>query len=287
MENKDCYITLDGGGSFGTFHVGTLQALNEFGYQPKIISTTSIGTIVGFFYANGKMDPMVNWFKKVHSTLDLLDLKDLLWFPIRPFVKGGIFSQKIGRDLFRQYVSPEEFKNSKVEQIVSATSYTTGENVTFSSKELNYEDFLDAWSASWAIPGVFDPVKIGDQYYFDGSLTEDVPLKALATRKDYNKKLPHFISLCEPKLKRAEGFPNIILSLLRTQMITFEEISKNDILAIEKRFLKKNMIICRNPGTPMEFHLDFSNKNVLETMKIGKNEMISVLTALAEKNGNT
>jgi predicted patatin/cPLA2 family phospholipase len=281
-KKKTCNLTMDGGGSYGVFHVGTVLALKEAGYSIEKMSTASMGTVVGFFVRAGKENVVLEFFKEINSTLDILNLYDLLWFPLRPMILGGVFSQNKVKNLFKKHVSPKEYRESKIEQIVTATNYNTGLSESFSSKDYDYEDFINACCASWAIPGVFDPVKIGDSYYMDASLTEDVPLYEMVTLKDYNKKIPHIVSLCEPKLKRTETFPNIINSLVRSQLITFNEISRGDVAIIEaNKYRKKNMIYVTNDGSSgMEFHLDYSKRVVLDTIENGKKTAHEVLKLL-------
>ena len=47
-------IALSGGGARGIAHIGVLQALDENGVFPDVISGTSAGSIVGALYASGK-----------------------------------------------------------------------------------------------------------------------------------------------------------------------------------------------------------------------------------------
>ena len=46
-------IVLSGGGTRGFSHLGVLQALNEAGVYPDVISGVSAGSIAGAFYADG------------------------------------------------------------------------------------------------------------------------------------------------------------------------------------------------------------------------------------------
>ena len=47
-------LVLSGGGARGFAHIGLMQALNEAGIFPDVISGTSAGAIVGVLYADGK-----------------------------------------------------------------------------------------------------------------------------------------------------------------------------------------------------------------------------------------
>src|SRR3546814_4097632 len=46
-------LVLSGGGLRGIGHLGAIKALEEHGYQPSIISGSSMGAIIGAYYAAG------------------------------------------------------------------------------------------------------------------------------------------------------------------------------------------------------------------------------------------
>ena len=46
-------LVLSGGGARGFAHLGLIQALNEAGIFPDVISGTSAGALVGVLYADG------------------------------------------------------------------------------------------------------------------------------------------------------------------------------------------------------------------------------------------
>ena len=76
-------LALSGGGAKGFAHLGAIQALEEKGIKPDIISGTSAGAIVGAFYACGfKPKEILEMFMK-H------DVKDFLSFtlPKESFLK--------------------------------------------------------------------------------------------------------------------------------------------------------------------------------------------------------
>ena len=99
-QNQNPYkfgIALSGGGARGILHIGVLEALRKYGIHPEIISGTSMGALVGVFYASGmeplqildlvkssKLHKMINW--KL-PTSGLLDLKRLVLYLKKTFRK--------------------------------------------------------------------------------------------------------------------------------------------------------------------------------------------------------
>jgi NTE family protein len=60
---------------------------------------------------------------------------------------------------------------------VAAANWTTGSIELFGNKDLAGEHGYEALRASAAIPGIFQPITIGDQVYMDGGLIMNTPLK--------------------------------------------------------------------------------------------------------------
>ena len=85
-ETKKTYrlgLALSGGGSKGFAHLGAIQALDEWGIRPDVISGTSAGAVVAAFYASG-YTPMetLNLFLK-HEARDFLGFT----FPKESFLR--------------------------------------------------------------------------------------------------------------------------------------------------------------------------------------------------------
>ena len=62
-------LTLGGGGARGICHIEFLKVLDEMSLKPSIISGTSIGAIIGAFYASGLSG------KEINDILDTIDIK--------------------------------------------------------------------------------------------------------------------------------------------------------------------------------------------------------------------
>lgn len=68
-------------------------------------------------------------------------------------------------------------EKSKREIRVTAANWTTGSIVVFTNKDLADDHECLAVRASAAIPGIFEPITIGDSVYMDGGLIMNTPLK--------------------------------------------------------------------------------------------------------------
>jgi len=67
---KKIGVALGGGGARGICHIEFLKVLDEMNLKPSIISGTSIGAIIGAFYASGLSG------KEINDILDTIDISN-------------------------------------------------------------------------------------------------------------------------------------------------------------------------------------------------------------------
>ncbi len=162
-------LALSGGGARGIIHAGFLKALDEINLKPEIISGASMGAIVGAMYAGGVApDDMVKAIKK----------PELTTLPSWIGRRGGLGSLMILREQLQLFLKAHLFKELNIPLIISVTNLNNGCN------ELITEGSLIDWVvASASIPVIFQPVLIGDYYYVDGGLTNNLPMQCLKNNK--------------------------------------------------------------------------------------------------------
>ena len=163
MRKKRVSLVLGSGGARGLAHIGIIRYLNENGYEIASISGSSIGALVGGFYAAGKLDAYEEWVR----TLDALDIIKLLDFE----GEGGLLS---GVKLMKKL---EEFVgNVKIEELPIAFSAVASD--IDSEKEIWIKEgrLLDAIRASIAIPMFFAPFELGGRRLVDGGVLNPVPI---------------------------------------------------------------------------------------------------------------
>lgn len=159
--NKQIGITLSGGGARGVAHLGILQALEEFGVKPSIISGTSAGAVAGAFYAMGFSPKEI---------LEIVKKGQFFSFTNIRFIKPGIFSMKGFENIYSKYFPNNSFSDLKIPLHVAATNILTGEVDYFSEGKLS-----EALMASSCIPIVFEPIAFNDAIYVDGGVVDNFP----------------------------------------------------------------------------------------------------------------
>lgn len=154
-------LALGAGLSRGLAHIGVLQALEEAGVKPHYIAGSSMGGIIGALYACGLKLEMIKRLSQ--------QISSRLWMDFTIPHKGLIAGDKLEEMLFL-LTGRRSFSQLAVPLSVVAVDLVNGEKVI-----LNEGSIARAVRASCAIPGIFSPVKIGDQILVDGGVLQRVP----------------------------------------------------------------------------------------------------------------
>jgi NTE family protein len=161
-------LVLSGGGTRGFAHLGLIQALNDSGIFPDIISGTSAGAIAGVLYADGYSPREILHLMNTGSRLDFmrptLPREGLLQI-------GGIIR------ILKSSLHARTFEELKIPLYVTATDLNNGKAEYFSEGYL-----LDPVIASASIPVLFQPVMINDLYYVDGGVLDNLPLRPIENK---------------------------------------------------------------------------------------------------------
>jgi NTE family protein len=187
-------LVLEGGGALGLAHIGVIKVLEELGIPVDIVVGTSMGAIVGGFYAQG-FD--ASRLEGIASDVDWLDIfSEGMNSGAEPYLKridrsryfatvdfdgrgfkipGSLLSgRKLLYLLDRLTIStftPVNFDTLPRRYRAVATDLATGERVVIDRGSL-----ADAMRASMSIPGVFTPYLIGGRYLVDGGVVDNLPV---------------------------------------------------------------------------------------------------------------
>ncbi|MGI9380498.1 MAG: patatin-like phospholipase family protein [Methyloligellaceae bacterium] len=157
-------IALGGGAARGWAHIGILKRLNESGIFPDIVAGTSIGAVVGGCYVADKLEEL----EEFAMSLTRRRVFGLLDFNLAG--SGLITGQRLCAQLddHLSHCRIEEFEKKFV---AVATEIGTGHEVWLSRGKL-----VEAMNASYALPGIFKPVKIGQRWLIDGAIVNPIPV---------------------------------------------------------------------------------------------------------------
>jgi NTE family protein len=161
-------LVLSGGGARGFAHLGVLQALNEAGIFPDVISGTSAGALIGVLYADGYTPEEILKLMNSSSRLDFMR-------PALP--REGLLQINGIIKILKTSLRSKIFEDLKIPLYVSATDLNNGKAVYFSEGDL-----FDPVIASASIPVLFQPVKIKNISYVDGGVLDNLPIKPIENK---------------------------------------------------------------------------------------------------------
>jgi len=181
IKNLKIGLILIGGSLKGVYgHTGIVAAIRDMGIEPKVILGASAGSIIGSFMAVG-LDNKTMLHKMLTLTADEFLDKVSRWGIFKEFVfnRARNFRGFITGDKLEEYVriglgDKDDFSKTVIPFYVAATNLKTYKVSLFNTGTIS-----DKCRASTAIPMMFCPKKIDDNYYIDGALAKDKLPKAL------------------------------------------------------------------------------------------------------------
>lgn len=159
-------LALGGGAARGFAHIGVMRVLAAHGIVPDVIVGTSIGAVVGGSYAAKQLDTLEEWARSlnVRSILSYLDIS----LSGSGLINGGHLSRRLDAAIKDTRIDDLPLRFAAI-----ATEFNTGHEIWLTRGRL-----ADAMRASYALPGIFPPVRIGGRWLVDGALVNPVPVSA-------------------------------------------------------------------------------------------------------------
>ncbi len=250
MKKYKTGIVLSGGGARGFAHLGVIEALNEVGIYPDVISGTSAGAIAGSLYADGHSPREI--MEMLHSTKRL----DYLW----PTVPRDGFMQISGIEkILKKNLRAKTFEELKIPLFVSVTDLNNGKPVYFSKGEL-----VNPVIASASIPVLFKPVIINKIQYVDGGVLDNLPIRPIEHQCRF------YIGSFVNPTGYEKHFSNLIQIAERTFMLNMSK----EVMEKSRKF---DLFI--SPSELMNYNILDSEKSD-EVFKIGYNTTKEILNEM-------
>lgn len=165
---KKVGIALGGGGARGFAEIGVLRVLEQEKIPISYVAGTSVGSLIGALYCDEGRVIDLEYFA---MTIENEDIFDYNYFQI---FSGGIIKGDKLEKFLMDNLKNKLLENLKIPLIVVATDLRTGQKVGFESGSIPV-----AVHASCSIPGIFQPVKIGNNLFVDGGVSDQVPVDFL------------------------------------------------------------------------------------------------------------
>ncbi len=152
-------LALGSGGAKGFAELGALRAFEENGIEFDIVAGTSIGSIIGAFYANGYTSTDIFELIKTIDFGELISLPKILNMDTTGIAK-----------LVEKSLAVSNIEELKKPYKCVATVLETGDEYVFDKG-----DIAQAVCASSSIPPYFKPVVIDGERYVDGAFSNSIP----------------------------------------------------------------------------------------------------------------
>ena len=188
-------LALEGGGALGLAHIGVLKWLYEHHVPVDLVAGTSMGGLVGGFYATGltpdriqELIQNLDWDQAISGELPFRDLsyrrkQDAIQVPTRlefgmrkgiQLPAGFNAGQQVSfilDSVTLAYSQVKSFGDLPTPFACVATDLSTGRQHIFEDGSLSL-----ALRATMSLPGIFTPVRSGNSLYADGGLLNNLPV---------------------------------------------------------------------------------------------------------------
>ncbi len=161
-------LVLSSGGPRGYAHLGVLRVLEEAGIEVDLVVGTSVGSLLGAFWADGRSAAELDALSEDGGPLTVFDPS--------PFAdRGWIHGQRL-QDFVNTRLGNKSIEQFPRRLVVAVTRRSDKAPVFFASGNAGV-----AVRASSAVPGILSPVGIDGTEYEDGD--ESLPLAVRAARQ--------------------------------------------------------------------------------------------------------
>jgi NTE family protein len=159
-------LALGGGAARGFAHIGVIRTLTAKGLKPDVICGTSIGAVVGGALATDRLDVLETWARSLSPR------RVIGYLDISLAGSGLINGARLARRL-DEALGDTAIEDLPVRFAAIATEIGTGHEIWLTRGRL-----ADALRASYTLPGIFAPTRVGGRWLVDGALVNPVPVAA-------------------------------------------------------------------------------------------------------------
>jgi len=163
-HSKTISLVLGSGGARGLAHIGVIRILERQGWKIGAIAGSSIGALIGGFYAAGKLDDYADWVQEL-TEFNVLRYLDIAWGG------AGMLKGQMLMDTLQQFVGSHQIEDLPIPLTVVASDILARKEVW-----LNHGDLFDAIRASIAVPTIFTPHTVNGRPLLDGGILNPVPI---------------------------------------------------------------------------------------------------------------
>lgn len=157
-------LALSAGAARGWSQIGVMRELVAHGFAPDIVVGTSIGAVIGGCYSAGRLDSIetfARWLTR-RRVFGLMDFS----------LSGmGLLAGRRLKSRLEAELGGLTIEALPVRFAAVSTEVHTGHEVWLTSGAL-----VPAMRASYALPGLFEPIRLEGRWLMDGALVNPIPV---------------------------------------------------------------------------------------------------------------
>ena len=266
-------LVLEGGSLRGLYSAGVMDIMMDNNIDVDCIVGTSAGALFGPNYFSNQKGRAIRYNKRFCKDRRNISFLSLLF-------TGNIVNKKFAYYKITEKLDKfdnETFMKSKKELYATATNMKTGESEYFQIKDVIKD--MEKLRATSAIPIMTRPVKINNEYYLDGGISDSIPIKkcmelncdkiiVILTQPDtYTKKI-----LSNKKIKAINIVFKKYPKLIKRMMNRHNEY--NECVEYIRNLEKDKKVFVIRPSKNLDIDLIERNPEKLEKVyQIGINDM--------------
>lgn len=256
---KRVALVLGGGAARGLAHIGVIKALEEHNINFEYVVGTSVGALIGAFYAAGlTSQQMIEYAKSIKTK----DIKGGL-VPFVPSKTDGI------KNVITKFLGDIEIKDLKKHYCAVAVDVKSAQEVHFTKGNL-----AEVVAGSCAVPGVFLPVEYENYVLYDGGLSNNLP-----------SNVPKIVFNCDAVIavdvNSTRGYGTDSTKFVDTIMASIRIMMKSNSL---KGYLNSDLIIQPDLKRFKSTKLDFVDEMIMEGYNATIFQMEKIKNILNGKN---
>jgi predicted acylesterase/phospholipase RssA len=168
-------FVLSGGGMLGGYQVGMLRALLERGITPDFVAGTSVGSVQGAIVAAepgpGAVEALTSfWHDAISNKVMGVPLRGLLSSLAR--LRPALATQNALRGVLERHVGAD----TRIEQLAVPFECAAASIERSTARYFDCGPLVPALLASSCVPGLWPPMRLGDEHFIDGGVVETVPV---------------------------------------------------------------------------------------------------------------
>jgi len=281
------HLIMSSGGFSGIVYMGALRYLQQENYDKKIkhIAGTSVGALFATVFAldisMGEFEKKLKLFFQ-NDNNKVIAIENILLNMNTLGIDNGDRLVELLKEELHNLTFIDFSKKTGKDLVLCATNISNMQPVYFSVNTTPHVLVSEALKASMAIPFIIKPVKIGEEYYIDGAVTDGIPSKLFESIPFDNTIIFHIVK----DTSHVNIYPETVSSLEYVFAVINSYVSNNLLIHMFQKKYKYYIQFNKYPlkAIPIKYYsntnkfmFNITSETIDESISIGYHKMQEVL----------